>query len=105
MQLSLFDFADLSPLTSPREETSSFDSSASSFSKTGKQPASTFSPASLSSNGKKVTPLVSSEKQKRLDAALDSIRSRFGRDAVTRGSLLTSPESKENKASTKKPSQ
>lgn len=105
VQLSLFDFADLSPLTSPREEAGSFDSSAPSFSKPRKQPASSFSPASLPSNGKKVTPLVSSEKQKKLDAALDSIRSRFGRNAVTRGSLLTSPESKENKASIKEPSE
>ena len=32
-----------------------------------------------------------SEKQQRLDAALDSIRSRFGRDAIKRGSLLRSP--------------
>ena len=32
-----------------------------------------------------------SEKQKKLDAALDSIRSRYGADAVKRGSLLTPP--------------
>ena len=32
-----------------------------------------------------------SEKQQRLDAALDSIRSRFGKDSVKRGSLLGSP--------------
>ncbi len=34
-----------------------------------------------------------SEKQKRLDAALDSIRKRYGNDAVKRGSLLDSPDS------------
>lgn len=32
-----------------------------------------------------------SEKQRKLDAALDAIRSRFGADAVKRGSLLSSP--------------
>lgn len=35
------------------------------------------------------------EKQKKLDAALDSIRSRYGSSSVVRGSLLASPE-KEN---------
>lgn len=34
-----------------------------------------------------------SEKQKRLDAALDDIRSRFGKDAIKRGSLLGSRDS------------
>ncbi|MBR1771631.1 MAG: DNA polymerase IV [Lachnospiraceae bacterium] len=34
-----------------------------------------------------------SEKQKALDAALDSIRSRYGKDAIKRGSLLDSPKS------------
>jgi DNA polymerase-4 len=33
-----------------------------------------------------------SEKQQKLDAALDSIRARFGKDAVKRGSLLDSPK-------------
>lgn len=33
-----------------------------------------------------------SEKQQKLDAALDSIRQRFGKDAVKRGSLLDSPD-------------
>lgn len=33
-----------------------------------------------------------SEKQKKLDAALDSIRNKYGRDAVVRGSLLSPPE-------------
>lgn len=32
-----------------------------------------------------------SEKQQRLDAALDSIRSKFGKDSIKRGSLLDSP--------------
>lgn len=32
------------------------------------------------------------EKQKNLDAALDSIRSRYGSDSVVRGSLLSAPE-------------
>ena len=32
-----------------------------------------------------------SEKQQKLDAALDSIRSRFGKDSIKRGSLLNSP--------------
>lgn len=32
-----------------------------------------------------------SEKQQRLDAALDSIRKRYGKDSVKRGSLLDSP--------------
>ncbi len=32
-----------------------------------------------------------SEKQKKLDAALDSIRARYGKDAIKRGSLLDSP--------------
>lgn len=32
------------------------------------------------------------EKQKKLDAALDSIRSKYGREAVVRGSLLSSPD-------------
>ena len=32
-----------------------------------------------------------SEKQKKLDAALDSIRNRYGYDAIKRGSLLSSP--------------
>ena len=31
-----------------------------------------------------------SEKQQKLDAALDSIRNRFGKDAIKRGSLLDS---------------
>lgn len=34
-----------------------------------------------------------SEKQQKLDAALDSIRSRYGKDAIKRGSLLDSPHS------------
>lgn len=34
-----------------------------------------------------------SEKQQKLDAALDSIRSRYGKDAIKRGSLLDSPKS------------
>ncbi len=33
-----------------------------------------------------------SEKQQRLDAALDNIRSRFGKDSIKRGSLLDSPD-------------
>lgn len=33
-----------------------------------------------------------SEKQQKLDAALDSIRSRYGKDSIKRGSLLNSPE-------------
>ncbi len=33
-----------------------------------------------------------SEKQKRLDAALDNIRARYGKDAIKRGSLLDSPK-------------
>ena len=33
-----------------------------------------------------------SEKQQRLDAALDSIRARYGKDAIKRGSLLDSPK-------------
>lgn len=33
-----------------------------------------------------------SEKQQKLDAALDSIRSRYGKDAIKRGSLLSSPD-------------
>lgn len=33
-----------------------------------------------------------SEKQQKLDAALDSIRSRYGKDAIKRGSLLDSPK-------------
>lgn len=36
----------------------------------------------------------SSEKQQKLDAALDAIRSRYGSDAVMRGSLLRSPSEK-----------
>lgn len=35
-----------------------------------------------------------SEKQQKLDAALDSIRARYGKDSVKRGSLLDSPSSK-----------
>ncbi|MCM1113640.1 MAG: DNA polymerase IV [Muribaculum sp.] len=35
-----------------------------------------------------------SEKQRKLDAALDKIRARYGKDAVKRGSLLDSPDSK-----------
>lgn len=38
-----------------------------------------------------------SEKQKRLDAALDSIRKRYGNDAVKRGSLLDSPDSSQER--------
>lgn len=34
-----------------------------------------------------------SEKQQKLDAALDSIRARYGKDSVKRGSLLDSPKS------------
>ncbi|MDE6016863.1 MAG: DNA polymerase IV [Acetatifactor sp.] len=34
-----------------------------------------------------------SEKQQKLDAALDSIRARYGKDAIKRGSLLDSPKS------------
>lgn len=33
-----------------------------------------------------------SEKQQKLDAALDSIRNRYGKDAIKRGSLLNSPK-------------
>jgi len=33
-----------------------------------------------------------SEKQQRLDAALDNIRNRYGKDSIKRGSLLDSPE-------------
>lgn len=33
-----------------------------------------------------------SEKQQKLDAALDSIRTRYGKDAIKRGSLLDSPQ-------------
>lgn len=33
-----------------------------------------------------------SEKQKKLDAALDNIRARYGKDAIKRGSLLDSPK-------------
>lgn len=32
-----------------------------------------------------------SEKQRKLDAALDTIRSRYGSDAIKRGSLISSP--------------
>ena len=38
-----------------------------------------------------------SEKQTRLDAALDSIRKRYGNDAVKRGSLLDSPDSSQER--------
>ena len=38
-----------------------------------------------------------SEKQKRLDAALDSIRKRYGKDSVKRGSLLDSPDSSQER--------
>lgn len=38
-----------------------------------------------------VTDKPASEKQKKLDAALDAIRSRYGADAVKRGSLISSP--------------
>lgn len=34
-----------------------------------------------------------SEKQQKLDAALDAIRSKYGKDAIKRGSLLNSPDS------------
>lgn len=34
-----------------------------------------------------------SEKQRKLDAALDQIRRRFGQDAIKRGSLVDSPHS------------
>lgn len=34
-----------------------------------------------------------SEKQQKLDAALDAIRSRYGKDAIKRGSLMDSPKS------------
>lgn len=37
------------------------------------------------------------EKQKRLDAAMDQIRKRFGSDAVVRGTFLKPPRPKENK--------
>ena len=33
-----------------------------------------------------------SEKQQKLDAALDDIRSRYGKDAIKRGSQLNSPK-------------
>ena len=33
-----------------------------------------------------------SEKQQKLDAALDSIRSKYGNNAIKRGSLMTSPK-------------
>jgi len=36
--------------------------------------------------------ILSAKKQQQLDAALDSIRSRFGKDAIKRGSLMDSPE-------------
>lgn len=36
--------------------------------------------------------ILSARKQQQLDAALDSIRSRFGKDAIKRGSLMDSPD-------------
>lgn len=36
--------------------------------------------------------MLSVKKQQQLDAALDSIRSRFGKDAIKRGSLMDSPD-------------
>jgi DNA polymerase-4 len=42
------------------------------------------------------TPSIRSEKKQKLDAALDSIRNRYGTSAVVRGSMLkTRPEFKE----------
>lgn len=40
------------------------------------------------------------EKQKKLDAALDSIRSRYGKASVVRGSLLSSPDKNHKKKQT-----
>jgi len=38
------------------------------------------------------TSLMHSEKQKKLDQALDSLRNRYGKDIIKRGSLLASPD-------------
>ena len=45
-------------------------------------------PVQSTETAAKSEPSVNPEKQKKLDAALDSIRKRFGENAVTRGSLL-----------------
>ena len=44
-------------------------------------------------NKKSCTQMPSANKQKQLDAAIDSIRKRFGSKALVRGSFLPSPES------------
>ena len=52
------------------------------------------SPALLDTRNKKsCTQMPSANKQKQLDAAIDSIRKRFGSKALVRGSFLPSPES------------
>ena len=42
---------------------------------------------------------ISSKKREQLDAALDSIRKRYGADAVTRGSLMNKKDTISNKKS------
>lgn len=50
-------------------------------------------------NAAKDFPLDSfSQKREKLDAALDSIRKRYGEDAVVRGSLMAPPEQKKNRS-------
>ena len=88
--------------TSGRSSSESFSSDESS----GENPASdesasgnpdsgrAFSGSTLSNNNKKsYTQMPSANKQKQLDAAIDSIRKRFGSKALVRGSFLPSPES------------
>lgn len=76
VQLSIFDYA--------------ADSSASAMIST----ESTASGSPLPDGNKKsYTQMPSANKQKQLDAAIDSIRKRFGSKALVRGSFLPSPES------------
>lgn len=76
VQLSIFDYA--------------ADSSASAMIST----ESTASGSPLPDGNKKsCTQMPSANKQKQLDAAIDSIRKRFGSKALVRGSFLPSPES------------
>lgn len=75
VQLSIFDYA--------------ADSSASAMIST----ESTASGSPLPDGKKSCTQTPSATKQKQLDAAIDSIRKRFGSKALVRGSFLPSPES------------
>lgn len=92
VQMSIFDFA-------PQPDTPSFESSPSVPSednqKKDQKPVKPSPP--------QTSPAPRLEKLKQLDAAVDSIRHKYGTNAIVRGSFLDSPDEYRPKASRKKP--